>query len=557
MVVAAGPFGSDMSSIPLAANNLRTSYPQADPLQEFARLASIRNLGTQQQLQQQQLQSEQQLQPLRVQQAQQQNQAQKLQLDSQTQLMQSLADSGGDIGQAIQAAKASGKVLPGDILGLQQKQQEFQKNALTMSKDQQDIARQQLQSQASAAQALLSLPPEQRQAHYESEIIPALQKMGVTPDKIPPQVPDEQTLRLHASLATAADKQVELAQNTNKYFQDYGQIDPQHVDQLNTLMQQRYQVLNPGKPLPDTYQLQPGSTYKDYARIDESLKNTEGAQATKAQQQTANAIRGQSLLLAQQNANETNYQHAITQLNQVDKTAGVTALSQRFGRLQETLAQATPQADALVAPELLSVMSGGQGSGLRMNEAEISRIVGGRSKWESLKASINQWSLDPSKANSITPDQRQQIHALVDEVGNRLQQKQTVLQQGQQQLLGTSDPNERRRIVTETQQQILAIDEKKPGGAAGGGNGFTVTDPRGIVHTFQDQQSADAFKKPQDFSRCQPHKRSITMHWPSSTAQPRLPRQQLPKSIGSHRLRRAGEAAWGGKLSATGDHATS
>jgi hypothetical protein len=87
-------------------------------------------------------------------------------------------------------------------------------------------------------------------------------------------------------------------------------------------------------------------------------------------------------------------------------------LAGRMGRLKDTIFQGTPQADALVAPELLTVMAGGQGSGLRMNEAEISRVIGGRTNLESIKAALNKWQTDPSKGLSITPAQRQQIRAL-------------------------------------------------------------------------------------------------------------------------------------------------
>src|SRR5205085_10860217 len=95
----------------------------------------------------------------------------------------------------------------------------------------------------------------------------------------------------------------------------------------------------------------------------------------------------------------------------------------RMGRLNETLAQGSPQADALVAPELLTIMAGGQGSGLRMNEAEISRIVGGRSNWQNLEAWAQKWNTDPSKANSLTSDQRKQVQSLVSAVAGRAQQK--------------------------------------------------------------------------------------------------------------------------------------
>lgn len=139
----------------------------------------------------------------------------------------------------------------------------------------------------------------------------------------------------------------------------------------------------------------------------------------------------------------------------------------RMGRLRETLAAGTPQADALVAPELLTIMAGGAGSGLRMNEAEISRIVGGRSKWESLKASINQWQLDPTKANSITPEQRQEIRGLVDAVNGKLTKKQQAIDQAREGLLDSDDPKEHRRIVTGAHHALTQVDEQVPGG---GGN---------------------------------------------------------------------------------------
>lgn len=135
----------------------------------------------------------------------------------------------------------------------------------------------------------------------------------------------------------------------------------------------------------------------------------------------------------------------------------------RMGRLRETLAQGTPQADALVAPELLTIMAGGAGSGLRMNEAEISRIVGGRSVWESLKANMQRWSTDPNAARSITPDQQKQIHALVDAVNVKLQKKQQSLDQAREKLLDSDDPKEHRRIVTDAHHALTQVDEAAPG----------------------------------------------------------------------------------------------
>src|SRR6185369_3592128 len=188
----------------------------------------------------------------------------------------------------------------------------------------------------------------------------------------------------------------------------------------------------------------------------------------------------------QQGRSDKSYQFHSGQLDKVGKP--VEDAVTRLGRLQDTLAQNSPQADALVAPELLTVMAGGQGSGLRMNEAEISRIVGGRSNWESLKAAANKWQTDPSKANSITPSQRQQIRSLVGVVAGKLQAKQKIMDDARQSLINANDPEEHKRILYEARKKLTDIDSQASGG-------FQVTDPRGVVHTFPDQASADKFKQ--------------------------------------------------------------
>jgi hypothetical protein len=177
-------------------------------------------------------------------------------------------------------------------------------------------------------------------------------------------------------------------------------------------------------------------------------------------------------VIAQANATSVPFREAALQNQQFQRTeqsyrfhaaeldklaAPVTQLNQRISRLNDTISQGTPQADALVAPELLSVMSGGQGSGLRMNESEISRIVGGRSKWESLKAAMNQWSLDPKQANSITPEQRTEIHALVDEVTKRSMAQQSIIGDARSQLAGATGPEQHKVILANAQNKLSSV----------------------------------------------------------------------------------------------------
>ena len=177
---------------------------------------------------------------------------------------------------------------------------------------------------------------------------------------------------------------------------------------------------------------------------------------------------------------DTSYRNVSTQLDRIQTP--IDQLAGRMGRLQDTLNQNTPQADALVAPELLTVMAGGQGSGLRMNEAEIARIVGGRSKWEGLKAAINKWKLDPQAALSITPDQRQQIHALVAAVSSKIEQKRQILADAQQALIDAKSPEEHRKILADTRSKVLAVD-----------TGATVTPPNKPPSTSAPAPSSKKF----------------------------------------------------------------
>jgi hypothetical protein len=241
------------------------------------------------------------------------------------------------------------------------------------------------------------------------------------------------------------------------------------VPQLNDALQTRYQVLNRNKPLPASLTLAPNATSKDFDRVDKVMQQTEAASGTKAQQDQTAALRQQTQGVEQQSHDDARLDRSY-QFNQgrLDKMrTPVDQLATRFSRLQDTLAQGSPQADALVAPELLSVMSGGAGSGLRMNEAEISRIVGGRSQWQTLQAAAQKWSTNPATANSITQDQRSQIHALVSAVGAKVAAKQQILSDSENQLQGATDVNSHRKILADTTNKLGAIDG---GNSSGGAN---------------------------------------------------------------------------------------
>lgn len=167
--------------------------------------------------------------------------------------------------------------------------------------------------------------------------------------------------------------------------------------------------------------------------------------------------------------------------------------AERLDRVLISIKQNSPAADSLIAPELLTAMAGGLNSGLRMTEAEIGRIVGGRSAWQSLKAAINKWSLDTSKALSLPAEQKAQMKALALAMQDKIKRKLAIIDQANNALINTEDIKEQRRLVSEAERQLTAIDLGITGGGSGGGVEVKLPGNRSVF--FENQSKADAFKK--------------------------------------------------------------
>lgn len=172
---------------------------------------------------------------------------------------------------------------------------------------------------------------------------------------------------------------------------------------------------------------------------------------------------------------DRSYEHRKGEL--VKLLSPVEAQAERMSRLIESVNQHTPQADALIAPELLTAMAGGQGSGLRMTEAEISRIVGGRTHWESLKAAANKWSTDPTKGLSITDDQRKQITSLAQAMHDRIQRKLKIGNDAASHLTDAKTVKEHRDILDDARRQLTAETDM---GTVGESKAAAPADPLGI-----------------------------------------------------------------------------
>lgn len=130
----------------------------------------------------------------------------------------------------------------------------------------------------------------------------------------------------------------------------------------------------------------------------------------------------------------------------------------RLGRLKDTIENGSPLADSLTAPELMVVMAGGAGSGVRITQGEINNVMGGQSRWEAMRAALNQWNTDPAKANKILEPMRGQIRQLLGTVSQKLANKEAIVEDARQKLIDTDDPKAHRQIVADAKKALAAVD---------------------------------------------------------------------------------------------------
>ena len=429
--------------------------PQQDnPLEQYSRVVQLRNLmqagGQDAQLRQQQIQSNQ----MGLQQQQQQ-------MEDQNKLRKIYMDAGGNLDKVVKAASQAG-IDPMVVQKINEANLKQKTDLMSYDKDRQSFALAQANLLQGAHDKVMAANPQARPQVYAQQLS-GLKQAGLDVSQFPPQLPPD----------PAQQEQM---------IQFFGASLQGHKEQ----MEEAFKSAETKKNLAQAEEASQGRLPTEASL---AMRAAQGdATASAALNQLSKTKRESKVIINQPNTarSDRSYQYESGRLDKAQEP--IQQAVARLGRLQDTINQNSPQADALVAPELLTVMAGGQGSGLRMNEAEISRIVGGRSQWESLRAAAQKWSADPSTANSITASQRQQIRALVGEVQRKLLAKQQIIENARQALVGSDDPSQHRQITAKARADLSGVD-------SAGAAAVTVTAPNGKTYTFPDQQSADMFKK--------------------------------------------------------------
>lgn len=284
-----------MASIPLPALSVRPPEPVTNPMDQYAKALQVQGMMQQQKMGQIQLQ-----------------QAQQAQKEQQI-LGQLMVKNKGDLNKVIQDAPDAG-VRPNTVLTLQQ--HNLQVQDMLSKKSETDLKNFGTvhDNAAGLIQPVLDAKtPEAKDAAYQQGI-QAIQKnpqmYGITdPSQMPPpQRPPDDALKtqlaLHMGQKEQAAQQMkerevsaqEMAAQARKTAADAtaaknAPLAPPAVQQLNQQLAARYQVLNPGKPLPPEFTLPANAKRQDYEDLDKALEQVEKAQGIKAQQEAAAAAR--------------------------------------------------------------------------------------------------------------------------------------------------------------------------------------------------------------------------------------------------------------------------
>lgn len=242
-------------------------------------------------------------------------------------------------------------------------------------------------------------------------------------------------------------------------------LGPELVTQYNKELADRYQVLNPGKQLPQEFMLPPTATANDYNRRHTAMEGVEKATGVQTQLDTANDQKTAAAAVHKEEHAGKLYDDYNKQVEK--NSAPMEAISARTTLLLHNLDAKDKQSDAQVAPELLSIASGGVGSGLRMNEAEISRVVGGRSVWDSLISMANKVR---EGEGTFSDEQRAQMHKIGEYIYDRAAAVTVLYSDAKDRMLSDKDTpdqvrkdyNDAKRIANQIIRQGIIPQGVKP-----------------------------------------------------------------------------------------------
>lgn len=184
-----------------------------------------------------------------------------------------------------------------------------------------------------------------------------------------------------------------------------------------------------------------------FKQKDEDIKAAEKERHDRAEEQIANR---RADIAAQKEVKDKNlaasYKLENTEFDTIRKP--LTTQLDAFATLRSSLDQGTAAGDSVVAPALLKALVAG--GGVRITQAEIQNFTHGRSTLEDMRGYLQKLT----NGKSITPEQRQQVYDLLGAVEARVQLKNKMLLDAQDQLDAAQTVDEQRAVVNNYRRMV-------------------------------------------------------------------------------------------------------
>lgn len=521
------PLGTHkMSSIPLPALGVRPPEQQPGPLDQYAKLLSLRQLqaqGQTQQLQQQAMAQENQLRSQQIK-------------DSQI-YMDALQKSGGDFDKALDTAAKNG--MSG--IGYQQAYSmniQRKEAVAKLSETELNAQKQTFDLADGLIQGYRKLSAEQQAAQWP-QVAEQIKKIAPQAgNMLPQQPPDENWLNMAESFLLGGKTTIDKSLNERKAAAEEWKTQPETGNIVNTrtkevigppegtmsgaMADSRYRniVMNQqlGKPISQEDQAFLGAYKKQKTLVPQFNFNlqTQGVGNTPLnpkQEATVQAILDGRMTPPSSFALKTPYWQNIMgavfekdpqfseQRAQLRKGYTVGPQSKEINAINTAMGHVGvlgDSIDALNNGDVRALNAVANRVGVEIGKdpvttfntivhrvgPEISRAYVGAGGGEAERGTTEK-DFDPN----LGP---QQLRSNVAITARLLRSKIASLENQWNQNAPEGQDFQSRFIMPEAQRQLDKWAPQKQGG--GGGGGVQVTDPRGHIHTFPDQKSADAFK---------------------------------------------------------------
>jgi hypothetical protein len=227
----------------------------------------------------------------------------------------------------------------------------------------------------------------------------------------------------------------------------------QEITDANASAARRWNINHKGQPLPPEYTAKAGDLIGDYTRRTAALGQEEQAGEHKQEfnQKQTEAQQKQ----ATDNLNKAQTQYQKDWRKQYDSS---TAQFDKLNQAKTEISSGASAGQAIGVITTLSGMASGQGSGVRITQAELNSMVKARGLGGDLEA-LKQKILDSGQP--LTPDQVKQINGLIDDVQKRAGQKLAIINKGLDDINNAASDKEVKQIDNRIRKNMTSFEQGK------------------------------------------------------------------------------------------------